>query len=323
MPCYSPWIQLGSGGISRPLACGQCIGCRLKRSLEWATRCVHEAQMHEHSCFVTLTYNDENLPVPPTLRHRDFQLFLKRLRKALGSSGEGLFLHSDKPAVDKHSPKVDGSQNHKQQLDRKSHVQTISYYMSGEYGERNRRPHYHACLFGVDFQDKTYDRTTKAKEKIYTSKTLDQIWGKGYASIGAVTFASAAYIARYIVAKKTGAQAETHYQIVDQETGEILPTRLKPEYNQMSLKPAIGKRWLDKYQDDVYPHGYVVINEHKKQTPRYYDKLFEMRDRKAFLQLKKERTEQAKKQEKETTNPRLQARETVQLAQLNQLKRKL
>lgn len=280
--------------------------------------------MHEHNCFVTLTYNDENLPVPPTLRHRDFQLFLKRLRKALQQHPEGFFSHSDNAAVEKDSRQrsANGGRSPRPEINLSVKTAAISYYMSGEYGDQNRRPHFHACLFGLDFKDKTYERTTKAKEKIYTSKLLDQIWGKGYASIGAVTFASAAYIARYIVAKKTGDQAKQHYTVLDPTTGELL-YELKPEYNRMSLKPAIGKRWLDKYQDDVFPHGYVVINEHKKQTPRYYDKLYEMRDRKRYLQLKKERTEKAKTKINETTNPRLKARETVQLAQLNQLKRKI
>lgn len=63
------------------LPCGQCIGCRLERSRQWAMRCVHEASMHDNNCFITLTYNPENLPPDGGLIKSDFQKFMKRLRK--------------------------------------------------------------------------------------------------------------------------------------------------------------------------------------------------------------------------------------------------
>lgn len=44
------------------LPCGQCIGCRLERSRQWAIRCAHEASLYEENCFITLTYRDEDLP---------------------------------------------------------------------------------------------------------------------------------------------------------------------------------------------------------------------------------------------------------------------
>ena len=42
------------------LPCGKCIGCRLERSRQWAVRAVLEALLHEHNCFITLTYDDED-----------------------------------------------------------------------------------------------------------------------------------------------------------------------------------------------------------------------------------------------------------------------
>ena len=68
MPCYHP-IQAfkGSDGqvvfaehlakdaVSIELPCGRCVGCRLERSRQWAIRCLHEAKMHESSCFLTLS----------------------------------------------------------------------------------------------------------------------------------------------------------------------------------------------------------------------------------------------------------------------------
>lgn len=91
MTCFYPLsaYQLPAGtivfhdtGAGRPLKlpCGQCIGCRLERSKQWATRCVHEASLYPDNSFITLTYNDESCPSDAGLRHRDFQLFMKRLR---------------------------------------------------------------------------------------------------------------------------------------------------------------------------------------------------------------------------------------------------
>ena len=62
------------------LPCGQCVGCRLERSRQWAVRCMHEAQMHKSNCFITLTYNNMNCPQDYSLNYDDFQLFMKRLR---------------------------------------------------------------------------------------------------------------------------------------------------------------------------------------------------------------------------------------------------
>ena len=96
--------------------CGQCIGCRLERSRQWAVRIVHEAQMHERNCFITLTYDNAHYPVNGSLDVRHFQLFMKRLRKAYGAG--------------------------------------IRFFHCGEYGEELGRPHYHALLFGLDFMDR-------------------------------------------------------------------------------------------------------------------------------------------------------------------------
>ena len=72
--------------------CGQCAGRRLDQSKQWALRCVHEAQVHDENCFITLTYNNENLPKDGSLNKRDFQLFMKRLIKEMEVKGQELEL---------------------------------------------------------------------------------------------------------------------------------------------------------------------------------------------------------------------------------------
>lgn len=285
----------------RLLPCGQCIGCRLERSRQWAIRCVHHAQLFPHNSFITLTYDDEHLE-SPSLEHRDFQLFMKKLRKRVGSS---------ESALRRASPPETRPQAESQ----------ISYYMAGEYGSTNRRPHFHACLFNHQFTDKKYYKTTKTKSKLYTSAVLNSLWGKGFTSIGDVNIQSAAYIARYICSKITGPNAAQYYQHIDEETGEIFD--LKPEYNRMSLRYPIGKSWLQRYQSDVYPEGIVHTRSGKARSPRYYDKIFEQLDKGGYDELKRRRQEEAAEYRGDNTPQRLAAKERVQRAQLNQLLRKI
>jgi len=264
--------------------------------------------MHQENAFITLTYDDDHLE-SPSLNHRDFQLFMKRLRKSIAAKEEG--------GTGRPSPAALAA------------GKKISYYMAGEYGTDNRRPHYHACIFGWRPKDLENQYVTGTSE-IYYSKELDKLWGKGFTSVGDVTFESAAYIARYIMAKITGQQAEEHYQHIEPSTGEIV--RLKPEYNRMSLNPAIGKRWLDKYETDVYPQGEVLTRNIKTKSPKYYDKQYKKNDKQKFKQgetdntydqLKADREQKAAEHAADNTDERLKAKQTVKMAQIKSLTRKL
>ena len=142
--------------------------------------------------------------------------------------------------------------------------------MCGEYGPENFRPHYHACIFGFNFPDRKPLRLLDSGCQVFQSKTLDSLWPFGFSSIGAVTFESAAYVARYCVQKVTGDQAANHYRRVDAETGEIYS--LVPEFNRMSLKPGIGATWLHRFASDVYRNDTVIARGVECAPPRYYDK---------------------------------------------------
>lgn len=165
------------------LPCSQCIGCRLDRSKQWAIRCLHEAQMHNENCFITLTYNNTN--ITNDLIYPHFQKFIRKLRKKTG--------------------------------------QKIRYYMAGEYGENTGRPHFHACLFGYRPNDLKIFRELPNGSRLYTSEFLETLWGYGFTSVGDVTLESASYVARYIMKKITGPMAENRYWSVNPATGEAHP----------------------------------------------------------------------------------------------------
>lgn len=305
MPCYRPlagWrarisgasgkrgivFSASQGFLDLPIqvACGACIGCRIDRSQQWAVRCVHEAQLHDMNCYVTLTYDDEHLPEGGKLVHRHFQLFMKRLRKHFRGK-------------------------------------RIGYFQCGEYGEELGRPHYHALLFGVDFADKTPWKKNANGDQVYLSPLLQRLWGQGFTSLGSCTFQSAAYCARYVMKKVTGERALRHYERVDPDTGEV--HELPPEYLRMSLRPAVGKRWVDRYQEDVFPDDFVVVEGKRRKVPRYYDKRLELVDEEAHRAVKRARVERANTSDArhESSPGRLAVREEVKSAQVGLLKRSL
>lgn len=143
--------------------CGQCMGCRLAKTAEWATRIVHEAQCHELNSFITLTYSDENIPEYGTLVKEHLQKFFKKLRN---------YVLPEK----------------------------IRYYACGEYGDITQRPHYHAIVFNYWPDDSRY-HTTNNGNNLYVSEKLQKIWKYGHVLIGACTYETAAYTASYVTKK--------------------------------------------------------------------------------------------------------------------------
>lgn len=188
----------------------------------------------------------------------------------------------------------------------------IRYFMCGEYGEKFARPHYHAIIFGHSFDDQIHFNTING-QPLYISEKLDKLWQKGYASIGKVTFESAAYVARYIMKKINGDRAEWHYQRLHEITGELHP--VLPEYCDMSLGRkagnGIGGAWYKKYRSDIFPDDFVLDPKKRKlKTPSYYRKRYEIDQPNEALILKKRRKKQAKNN-KDNTSERLATREKV------------
>lgn len=204
--------------------------------------------------------------------------------------------------------------------------QQIRYYQCGEYGETYHRPHYHACLFGVDFPDKEVWRVRDGVP-LYTSDILDRLWSRGFSTIGEVNFETAAYCARYILKKVNGRNAEyinpetglKHYERIHTHTGEIV--EVIPEYTTMSRRPGIGRDWLDAYSSDVYPADALIINGHETRPPRYYDNIYEVDHPESMDEIKTRRTKKAHELRHNATPDRLAVREKVKKAQISILKR--
>lgn len=264
------------GDIEIP--CGMCIGCRMRRAEDWKIRCLHEAQMHKQNCFITLTYATNALPPNASLCKGDYQKFIKRLRKAFPN-------------------------------------QTIRYYMCGEYGPLNGRPHYHANLFGFDFTDRTAAGKSKSGEIFYESKLLTKIWGHGKATVQNLTPETCGYTTGYIMKKQLGRNAKNAYDLIDLETGEI--KKRIPEYNDMSRKPGIGYEWYQQNHTDITRHDIAVLHGREHQVPKYYDKLTKRAGIVDIDALQFKRELKAREIDpKEKTEARRKVREQVQQARI-------
>ena len=159
-------------------------------------RAMHESKLYESNAFVTVTYNDECLPDNGSLAVRHHQLFMKRLRERVDSK--------------------------------------LRFVMCGEYGETTQRPHYHYLLFGFYPSDCRLYASNQGNP-VYTSEFLDDIWGFGECKVGAVTFESAGYVARYTTKK-----------LSDNKLSDVYYGR-EPEFFLMSRRPGIGREWAENF----------------------------------------------------------------------------
>ena len=275
------WPPLAHEPINVP--CGRCKGCRLEYSRQWAVRMMHEAQTSSDSCFITLTYDDENLPEDRSLDKSEWQRFMKRLRKSVAKQ--------------------------------------IRFYHCGEYGEEHGRPHYHAIIFNHDFEDKKRWCTNQNGDPLFVSEELSSLWPFGFSSLGAVTFQSAAYVARYVMKKVAQPSSCTRIYICP-ESGKVWP--IAHEYVTMSRARAIGSDWYRKYGDHTRSHDYVVMNGVKMKPPRLYDNLFEHEYPSDAKRVRLRRQDGARSRPRiESFGCRLRVKEEVKLAQISRLSKPL
>ncbi len=123
--------------------CGKCPQCKKQDRQEWSFRMLQELKCHKSGVFVTLTYNDDNLPTNSdgvgTLNYTDIQKWLKRLRFALTELGSDT---------------------------------QIRYWVCGEYGKRKARPHYHLILYGLKPDEFKLINKTWGKGYVYLGYNL-------------------------------------------------------------------------------------------------------------------------------------------------------
>lgn len=253
LPCYHPSkIDVERRGLAVRRAdtvtvpCGSCLGCRTDQARDWAVRLVHESEyprrqpcgLSRASWFATLTYAPENVPEFGSLDPEHSWGFVARLRK--------------------HFP-----------------PRTLSYYLCGEYGERSDRPHYHAVFFGPQFKAREL-LTERNGAPVWIADAVQEAWDLGITEITPVTPAACLYVAGYVRKKVRWKDDPGYYERVDPETGELV--ELRQEFSRMSRRPAIGRRWIERYWRDVYPRDFTLLEGRPMKPPRYYDKYMDLDD---------------------------------------------
>lgn len=294
------------------IPCGKCIGCRLDYSRQWANRCMLEAQYYPEGTvwFATITYNNAYAPkvltedpetgkkVPAlSLRKRDFQLWMKRLRKAFPDT-------------------------------------KIRFFASGEYGSETFRPHYHAILFGLFLVDQEPWQMSSGYQT-FLSKTIAKTWSRCYNTSRETSFSSSgskgsnailaegdwrdgnhsfrdgdwlyepfgrivlspcswetcAYTARY-TAKKSNTLFPEFYERFN----------LEAPFTLMSRRPGIGRQYYEDHKDTLYDYRYINIPGQegglKFTAPRYFDRILETENPELLETQKKLRREFAEQTDK-------------------------
>lgn len=184
MICASPiWIQSKNKVTGNWVPCNKCYACLANRRNVWTFRLLQELRVSESGYFVTLTYDDDNVPKVPlwdrfqlnTLQKKDVQKFNKRIRNAIMQNEDpnGRWM-KESPVTGNYSPKY-------------------RFFAAGEYGKLGNRPHYHILMYNLPHDYIDNDPIFNKK----WSKYLEEIWEKGRVDVGMIEQRSAHYVAKY------------------------------------------------------------------------------------------------------------------------------
>lgn len=195
MLCRKPFVPHPQSAFG----CGQCLPCRLNKRREWTHRIVLEQKAHQDNAFITLTYDDENLPDGATLVPEHVKDWLKRLR-------------------------------------RRVYPHRLRYFYVGEYGDKSERPHYHVALFGYPHCIKSRNLPKCAPQcNCVICETISSTWQMGRVDVGTLTRDSAQYIAAYTVKKMTNPNNEKVKQWLNGRHPEFARMSLKPGIGALAI----------------------------------------------------------------------------------------
>lgn len=214
-----------------PLPCGNCLPCRINKSKEWAVRCVLESLGYDDNLFITLTYDDAHIPSDSLLHRDDVQKFIKRLRNKY----------------------------------------PVRYFGCGEYGTKNKRPHYHLILFGLKLPD-----LKPIGNGLYESKIITDLWPYGFNYIGFVSYSSCNYVAGYATKK--------------------VFNNVSDEFLMASTDPGIGYYWIKEYLPKVLEYDSVFGpfgSSKLAKLPRYFEKIAEKLDGEKYVEVKAKRLDKS------------------------------
>ena len=255
-----------------PIPCGKCIGCRLDYSRDWANRGYLESLYYEQNYFITLTYDEKHLTIPQEMETsegitytdleenewkgilvpKEFKRFLNTLRK-----------------ISKREFKHTG----------------IRYIGCGEYGGKEKRPHYHLILFNCPLPIESFykPRCSWNKDMYYQNEIIERAWPNGISNICEANWNTIAYTARYITKKVNGKESEEYYTM----QGQI------PEFLRSSTQPGIARQYYEDHKKEIYEKDKIMIvtkdGVQWSTPPKYFDRLLKKEDPEKMKWIKEQR----------------------------------
>ena len=277
------------------IPCGCCLGCKTDYQNVWSTRIQLEASLYKHNYFITLTYNEENVPKTllidtvsgrtafyNTLLKSDFSAFIKRLRASLAYR-------------------------------RKS---SCRFLACGEYGENGLRPHFHFIGCDLDLSDLQYFYSKGRKgafktdykagdEVYYRSALVEQSWNNGFCLVARVIPENCSYVASYVNKQVTPSevklsQTAENYYVFSRDFGKPCSVMtavnlglLQSPFLHMSRRPGLARAIFDR-EEQKYYFAFDTVKPRKnvklfKKHFRYFDDILKKRHELLAVVLKDKR----------------------------------
>lgn len=176
MPSRMRYSTVPDGYVQVP--CGWCQGCRIDRMSMWQDRFRFELldnyKKGYSGSFITLTYNDLDVPLSGSLKKAELAQFWKRVRYFLKGK-DSKYVKARAPFVLASNP-------------------NFRYISVGEYGDKIGRCHYHALVAGIS-PESMQELTALA-------------WKFGFSDCKAVDSGGIRYVLKYIQKQVHGKQLE-------------------------------------------------------------------------------------------------------------------
>lgn len=256
------------------IPCRHCYACSLNYSAEWATRIMAEVQKDpENAYFVTLTYDDINLPIPEKVYYGEAD---DAYFENDGTWIEGCLVKEDLQKFIKRLRRY---------LEYRNNLHDFKFFAAGEYGETTGRPHYHLILMSCHLDTKQFHDSHKDPKKTYEtwkSYELEKIWPYGMIDVATCTWQDAAYTARYTAKKWLKSTDSWEYFM----RGKI------PEF--ITMSKGIGDDYFIKNMDKIYETDSMIQQTIKNKTSivkpgKRCDSLLEKKDPEKYDKIKEQR----------------------------------
>lgn len=261
-PMSLPHPHGTSRAVRMTVPCGRCVNCLQNKRADWTFRLSEENKEADTAYFVTMTYNDDYND--GSLHKEHVKDYIKRLRTSL----------------DEYVNRVQES------VSEVVKYKKLRYFVTGEYGSKTFRPHYHAIFFNmpIEKQDLFIEKwSIGTKEYEWNEEKGVPVEKKeplGFVKIGNVTTASIHYTTKYML---DGLLNTKSFSYLKDSEGEWI---VEKPFNMMSKYPPLGIEYVKKFKSY---HRSNKVNYHlseggiKQRLPRAYkERIFSEKERKKF-----------------------------------------